>query len=240
MRPTRYLLLHRFPLALVVLGAMGALAPAHAGSPMVVDDADIVDAQACQLESWVQHARAGNEYWVLPACNFSGSVEWSLGALRVSESAGHGQAVAAQMKMLLRPLQADDWGAGLALGMVNGSHDGGHGSDWYMYAPVSWSLRGDAVLVHANLGWQRMHASGAGGITWGLGMEARLGDSSWLLAEVYDEERGAASFQLGLRHALIADRVEVDLAVGDRLGSVRERHVALSLRLLSRPFLGTR
>lgn len=230
----------RHQLALLVVGMAAVVVSAHAGSPMVVDDADIVDARSCQLESWVQRASAGNEYWMLPACNFTGNVEWTLGALRVSESGERGHAVAAQAKILLRPLETDGWGAAVALGVVSGRHDGDRGRDWSVSAPVSWSLRGDAVLIHANLGWQQTHASRTGGVTWGLGTETRLGNSSWLLAEVYDEEQGAASFQLGLRHALVADRVEIDLAVGDRLGSTRDRHVALGLRLLSRPFLGGR
>lgn len=238
MHLNRLSMLRRGQLLLGATLAVASLAPVHAGSPMVVDDADIVDAQSCQLESWVHRERGRSEYWMLPACNFSGGVELTLGALRVTERGSRGHAMVGQAKILLRPLQDNGWGAALAVGAVQGRHDGAHGRDWYAYVPVTWSLGGDAVLIHASVGWQRMQASGDAGVTWGLGTETRLGDSTWLLAEAYDEEQGASSFQLGVRHSLIVDRVEIDLAVGDRFGSTRERHVALGLRLLSGPFLG--
>ena len=47
---------------------------AHAARPMVTDDARIVDAKACQLESWVRHDPDSTQLWALPACNPTGNL----------------------------------------------------------------------------------------------------------------------------------------------------------------------
>jgi hypothetical protein len=58
-------------------------AQAHAGRPMVVDDAGIVAHRVCQMEAWTQRNQDTSEYWAVPACNFSGNLEVAVGAARV-------------------------------------------------------------------------------------------------------------------------------------------------------------
>lgn len=69
--------------------ALCSLAPtANAARPMVADDARIVDAKACQLESWVKKNRNSTEYWALPACNFTGNLELTMGGARTHDDTG--------------------------------------------------------------------------------------------------------------------------------------------------------
>ncbi len=51
----------------------------HAARPMIVDDACIIDAKSCQLETWMKNNRDSAEYWALPARNFTGNLELTLG-----------------------------------------------------------------------------------------------------------------------------------------------------------------
>lgn len=100
--------------------ALAALLPwgaPQAARPMVTDDARIVDAQACQVESWVKRNPDSTEYWAQPACNFTGNLELSLGAAKGKDDHGTRTAdVALQAKTLFKPLEPDGWGWGLAVG----------------------------------------------------------------------------------------------------------------------------
>lgn len=52
---------------------------AFAARPMLTDDARVVDAKSCQLETWVRENIDSTEYWALPACNFTGNLELTVG-----------------------------------------------------------------------------------------------------------------------------------------------------------------
>ena len=68
-------------LAVVVCAAA---APAlRAGQPLVTDDAAIVAPKTCQLEAWTHSTDGGHEYWVQPACNFTGNLELAVGGARM-------------------------------------------------------------------------------------------------------------------------------------------------------------
>lgn len=221
------------------LAALGvANTPSHAARPMETDDARIVDAKACQVESWVRSNRGSTEYWALPACNFTGNLELTLGGGR-THAHGHSQTTdqVLQGKTVLRPLQTNGWGLGLAAGTV-GHPQAAAGRDWYAYAPVSFSLRDDAALVHANIGWLRDGSARRERLTWGLGTEVQLAANTWLIAETFGQNQGRPWHQLGLRHWLVADRVQLDATYGSRNGTgTRERWFSIGLRLLTPAFL---
>jgi hypothetical protein len=104
--------------SITLAGSLAGL-PAWAARPMITDDARLVDAKSCQVESWVRRNRDSTEFWALPSCNFTGNLELTLGGSRTRE-AGRTETtdVVAQGKTLLRPLATDSWGVGLALGTV--------------------------------------------------------------------------------------------------------------------------
>jgi hypothetical protein len=211
--------------------------PAHAARPMVTDDARIVDAKACQLESWVKRSPDSTEFWALPACNFTGNLELTLGSASTRE-AGHSRTtdVVMQGKTLFKALDTNGWGMGLAAGTVR--HPAADARDWYAYVPTSFSFRDDAVLVHTNLGWLREGNTRRNRLTWGLGTEAQLAEHSWLIAETFGQNRDRPFHQLGLRHWLVPDRVQLDATYGNRNGGgSNERWFSIGLRLLSVPFL---
>ncbi len=226
------------PYMLVLAGAMGMLAAsAHAARPMVTDDARIVDPKACQMESWVRRNHGDTEYWSVPACNFTGNLELSMGGARTyQEGLGtHTTDQLIQGKTVFKPLETDGWGWGLVMG-TNG-HPGA-GREWYGYVPVSASFAGDMVVLHTNFGRQHDPAAQRDNATWGLGSETRLGDGSWLIAETFGQQHGKGMFQVGMRHWIVPDHVQVDVTYGNRWnGSVETRWISVGLRLLSAPFL---
>ncbi len=223
--------------------AAGLAAPCgHAARPMVTDDARTVDAKACQVESWVRRNRASTEWWALPACNFTGNLELTLGGARTADPDGlRTSDLVLQGKTLLRPMTTNGWGIGLAAGTVR--HPATEASrselgDLYAYVPASFSFRDDRFVLHTNLGWLRQKSAARDRATWGVGSESMLSAHTWLIAETYGTNQGRPFFQLGLRHWIIPNRVQVDATLGNRFGtSGDERWISIGLRLLSPAFL---
>lgn len=215
----------------------------HAARPMITDDARIVDANACQLESWVRRNRNGTEAWALPACNFTGNVEVALGGATHRESSGESSGprtsdVVMQGKTIFKPLDINGWGMGLAVGAIR--HRAGHArsTDWYAYLPTSISVGEGAVVVHANGGWLQEREDRKNRLTWGLGTEARLANRTWLIAEMFGQSSDKAGYQFGVRHWLMPERIQIDATFGARVGDAGgERWISIGLRVLSVPFL---
>lgn len=209
---------------------------AHAARPMVTDDARLVDPYACQVESWVRREQGRTEAWALPGCNVTGNLELTAGgAVRNAEGSTHLAARVLQAKTLMRTLQPNDWGWGVVVGTVQ-DPQAGRGREWYAYAPISRSLLEDRVVVHANLGWAREQESRAHRFTWGLGSETQLGARSWLVAETFGRGSDQPLYQVGVRHWVVPDRVQVDTTYGNRVGG-GGHWVSIGLRLLSPAWL---
>lgn len=226
----------RSRLALAFAFAM-TMTSAHAGRPMTVEDAGLADARSCELESWVQHNRASTEYWAVSGCNFSGNFELALGAARITGEQGNHPTAVLQGKTLFKPLAPDDWGAGLVFGnqfRFGGSVIG----DLYASVPVSFSFKDDRYIVHMNGGWLREKASGRHAMTWGLGAETRLTERTTLTSETFGLQRDKPFFQLGLKHWLLVDRLQLDASYGDRFGrSGAERYMSVGMVLFSNAML---
>lgn len=97
----------------------GCVGKAWAARPFVTDDARLTTAGSCQLESWIRNYSASHEVWALPACNPLGNFEVTLGG-GVSRNLEQRSTTdyILQAKTLLRPLSTNDWGIGMAAGMV--------------------------------------------------------------------------------------------------------------------------
>jgi hypothetical protein len=85
--------------------------PVHAARPMVTDDARIVDAKACQVESWVRRNDSSTEFWALLACDPTGNLEITFGGA-LTRDGGLTQTtdVVLQGKTIFRPLETNGWG----------------------------------------------------------------------------------------------------------------------------------
>jgi len=222
-------------LALLTLGAPDA----RAARPMITDDARVVDPKACQVESWARRNQDGtNEFWAQPACNFTGNLEVTVGGAVTRESGGstRGSAQVLQGKTLFKPLDANGWGWGLALGTMRDPGAGG-GRNWYGYVPASFSFLDDRFVLHANVGWQRDQGTRRNHVTWGLGSEAQLSERTFLIAETFGAADGKPHYQMGVRYWLVPERVQVDTTYGNRFGGGGDRWISVGLRLLSPAFL---
>lgn len=229
---------------LLAAAVVVALAPcAHAARPMITDDARIVDAKACQVESWVKRNESSTEAWALPACNPTGNLELTFGGARTWVR-GEGSAFTdhqVQAKTLFQPLEPNGLGYGLAVGTLRHPHResaNGWPGDYYAYVPVSKSFADDFWVMHVNVGAFRKRDEGRTQGTWGWGNEIRVRDELFVIPEIFGNDRGRPFYQAGVRFWVVKDRVQIDTTYGNRLTSgTAERWISVGLRLLSPPLL---
>ncbi|MFC7287478.1 hypothetical protein ACFQPC_05445 [Herminiimonas glaciei] len=239
---TLTLLRHPALRTLLGLGLAASCLNTHAARPMITDDARIVDAKACQVESWVKSNKGSTEYWAIPACNFTGNLEVSFGGSAINQNGStQNQSYVIQGKTLFKTLEPNGWGIGLAFGnaMQPRSDTERHLlSSPYAYVPASFSFKDDRFVLHTNVGWLHDKPNNRNRATWGLGSETQLAERTWLIAETFDQSAGKPFYQLGVRHWLVPDHVQIDTTYGNRFGSgSEERWISIGLRLLSVPFL---
>lgn len=233
--------MRRASFAAAALAIANAAMDAHAARPMITDDARIVDAKACQLETWTRRSRDAREYWALPACNFTGNLELTVGGGRTpgGEPGGFSDQVV-QGKTLVRPLRTNDWGMAFTLGTarhLRREAANGWPGDPYVNVPVSLSTMDDRWVVHFNGGAVYRRDEKRATATWGLGNEVQLTPSLYLIPEAFRNEPGRPFFQMGLRYWIVKDRVQLDATYGNRFVSQDQRWISIGLRLLTPPFL---
>ena len=214
----------------------------YCARPMVTDDARIVDPKSCQLESWTKVNRGSSEFWALPGCNFGENFEITYGgAVTRDNSETHKTDTLLQAKTLLRKLDTNGYGIGLVVGHVQQPRENTRDDligDAYFYVPVTFSMRDDKFLLHTNLGAIHSKADQVNRATWGVGAEAQLSESTYLIAEMYGESGSRAFHQVGLRYWIIPNRVQFDTTYGNRFAnSGDEQWMTFGLRFLSSPFL---
>lgn len=206
--------------------------PAWAGRPLTTDDATILGDKSCQVQSWMQRNASQTEYWLLPACNFSGNLEWTVGSVRtVGSGRARNQAVV-QGKTIFKPLEANGWGLGLAVGSQFDS-DRAEDGNFFVNLPLSFSFHDDRVLLHLNAGWLHKNATGDDVATWGVASEWQWNARTGLSVETFRQDVGKPYYQFSVRHQL-TERLQIDASYGHRFdGSEQGRFVSIGIVLVA-------
>lgn len=189
--------------------SLAAQSAQAAGGPYVVDDADVVDPGSCELEAF--HARRGGDasvFSVAPVCTLAG-VEWTLGLTRARIDGEREDGVELSAKRLLRPVETGGVGVALAAGIGRGL-SGGSLAEGFVNLPVTWEPV-EALRLHLNLGTAYAREDRSWVATGGVGFDWTLTDRLNLLGEHFRDGDGLSGWQLGLRPALVEDRVFLDL-----------------------------
>lgn len=198
----------------VIAFAIGAATlPVNGARPMVTDDARIVDAKACQIESWVRRNDSSTEFWALPACNPTPNIEITFGgALTRDGDLTQTTDVVVQSKTIFRLLETNGWGVGLAVGAIRHPDLDSERllDEWHGYVPLTFSLNEDRAFIHTNLGVNRDREEDTCRLTWGIGTEIAANASGFPIAETFGENRGKPLFQVGYRHWIVPNRVQVE------------------------------
>ena len=227
-----------WPPALAVLAL--AASETRAARPMVIDDARLLEAKACQLEAWMRRDSNSTEYWALPACNFTGNLELTFGAARTHADSNGLTDTVLQGKTSLRALETNGWGVGLVLGTVRHPRrelENGWPGDTYVNVPVSKSMHDDRWAVHFNAGAAYRRHEKRTLPTWGLGAEIDLTPALQFIPELFHFEPGRPFYQVGVRYELVKDLLQLDATYGDRLVSQGERWFTIGVHIQTAPFI---
>ena len=208
---------------------------------MIVDDASIVDAKACQFESWMDRRSESATYWVLPACNFTGNLELTVGgAWTYKAGSTRNTGVVLQGKTIFKSLETNGWGLGLTAGSLWQPKDDSNHRAYalYAYLPASISFKDDRIIVNGNLGWNRNSEERVSHLDWGIAAQAEVTKPLFLFAEVFGQERGHPFFHFGFWYWIVPERVQVNAAYGNRFGTPSGGYwFSLGFSLFSVPFL---
>ena len=195
------------------LAGLGALVPTlaqGAGGHYEVEDAELVDPSACELETWHSRVDADNhESNAILTCNPAGGFEIGAGAERLLED-GSGYDTIAEFNAKALLAQDESWAVGIHAADFR-SHNAGQIPEWEVRLPVTLEpLQGLAVHLNAGWSWQRGQDNKN---LWGLGAEQALVKGVNLIAETFGSDRGGSTFaQAGLRFEL--GSTELDLGYG--------------------------
>ena len=195
----------RFIALTAILLVIPSRAPASGGS-YLVDDASVVGAGHCQVESWLRAWSQGSDgLWTVPACGV-GAVEFGLALDRQQGAPGVG--VSPALKWQLR--NGDASGIGLAVA-VNSTYQNGRRTTSQAYASSSFGLDdARSFMVNLNLGVDQKRGKGAHALE-GVGIEYALDDRWSLLAERLWSHQGISD-QAGVR--MTVGNATVDLVAG--------------------------
>jgi len=98
-----------------LLWTVVATSLAFAGHPLIVDDATIVDVKTCQFESWMDRDSKSSTFWILPACNFTGNLELTVGGAWTHKAGStRNTEVALQGKTIFKSLDSKWLGPGIS------------------------------------------------------------------------------------------------------------------------------
>ena len=220
---------------------MGALAAsAHAGQPLVTDDAAVVAPKTCQLEAWIDSEHEGRQYWAQPACNFTGNLELAVGGARtVPHSGATSSLVQLQAKTVLFSADDDAWSFGMAAGAGRDTATS-HGRSAFQlyYARALASLHPSSDLeIDLNLGAANVYGTGTFAVA-AAAVQYTIAGHVQLLGEVYRGEPGRASYQVGARYIVVPDRFEAYASYGNRFnGSSDQWSAIVGIRLQTPAFL---
>jgi hypothetical protein len=227
----KFIIMRSLLFTLVLLIATNAFA----ARPFVTDDARLTTAGSCQLETWVRHYDSSNEFWALPACNFTGNLELTVGGARTKTISGiDTDDYVLQAKTLFRELTTNDYGFGFALGTI--SHPSTFAGpnlmgNTYAYIPFSFSTLNDRFIYHTNVGWLRDKLTLENRMTYGIGAEIRSTDRLLLIAETYGDNKASPYLQAGGRYSVIPNLFQIDTTVGQQFNGVSStRWISFGLR----------
>lgn len=215
-------------------------APAHAGRPLVTEDAGVIEAGQCEIETWAARQRAqgagktdGGTF--APACGLDLPWATQIGAAFSGERDPEGRRYAIGLggKTALKPLTEEEWGFTVAwsLGRAHASGAGWRADDSSLLAVLSVPLQPD-LLLHANLGWVRSPGAARRDSAFWAGAIERTGLGEFdLMAEVFGTNGESAWLNAGVRYWLIRERLSLNASAGTKPAGGREALYTLGAKL---------
>lgn len=217
------------------LAALLACAAAHAGRPLVTEDAAVLGDGECTVETyWGRFgADAASPTRVLSsqfACDVGHRTQLALAAARVRDGDGHGDALTAAGKTVFAGGQgaAAEWS--LAYGAVARRTRGLRVEMDQLYATLVTTVAlGRATSAHLNLGWTGGRHPRDDSTRWALAIETAVSDDLHLVAETFADDRHPAPWLQAGFWVTLSPRLSFNASYGRKTGSGAASAVTLGL-----------
>ncbi|MBE0547216.1 MAG: hypothetical protein IH627_06030 [Rubrivivax sp.] len=221
----------------LVAMAVAAAVDADAGRPLVTEDAGVLAAGECEVESYASRFKSRGEPKVS-----GGSLQFGCGvglgtqvalAATAERSAGlTDRGVALVGKTALNAPQDGAAAYALAWGLVATRARGASykHEDSFINGALTWPLN-DALKLHANLGWSRSQSARQSSTGWALAVEHETTSAWSLLAETFASDRDRSPWvQLAARWTVVPERLFLDGSWGLQTSGQRPRQITLGLK----------
>lgn len=199
------------PPLLACLAAMTA-GHAHAGRPLLTDDAGVNSQGQCQLEAWVDSASDARSHHLAPACGLIDGLELGFELIRVSPSEDQPQARGIGLKWAPDWATWQGWRFGLKAG--TGSEKASDGHQWHQsivgFSAIASLPLDEQWTLHLNLGRERNKLDQISANNYGVAL-AWAPHAHWVVfAEMVGHSNTPATQAVGLRWWLLPDQLGLD------------------------------
>jgi hypothetical protein len=222
--------------ALTAALAISSTGTAWAGRPLQTEDAGVLGAGECEIESFAARERVRDEPTARAlsaqvGCGIGLRSQLALAAARTRAAGEKVDDITLVGKTWLRELDDDDIGVTLAYALgatrLPGASLRHEATEVRAVVTVP---RGD-WQVHANAGWARSEADRLNSTIWGMAAERTGLGPVDLMAEVFGDDRSDPWLNAGLRWNAIPDRLNLDASYGVQMNSARARLLTVGFKL---------
>lgn len=230
---------NRLCAAALLVFSVAAPEAAFAGRPLVTEDAGVLAAGECEIETWFGRARESGAAhvdgaWLQPSCGLPFPLASQIGVALSAEHGGDGRTPgwAISGKTALRKLTDEQWGFALAWSTARTrvAGDSWRQSGASVLAVLSVPIESD-LLAHANLGWTRSEAPRHDAVFWSVAMEKTGVGPFDLMAETYATGGESAWVNTGLRYWVVRERLSLNASAGVKPSGTRETLYTLGAKL---------
>jgi len=219
-------------LVAVALAVVGA--PAHAGRPLVTEDAAVLPAGECSVETYVGRFRADAAPSVRLlssqlGCDVGRNTQLSVAVARVNPTEGPGQFVTLAGKTsLMRQKEGAEWSVAYGLVLRRSAGLRMPLDQAYVTGVGTLPLAG-AWSAHVNLGWTGVHQPHGNTTRWALAVEHAYSDDFHFVAETFGDDHDHRPWVQAGFWAAVTPKVSVNASYGWHAGQDHARALTLGV-----------
>ncbi|VTX94376.1 hypothetical protein [Acinetobacter ursingii] len=190
------------------------------------DDADIVSAKHCQLESAVTRPSGSQaSYQLNTACQFIEGIESSISYTDQFVDAGKGQ-WSAQVKGVIQPMS--QWGMAASLQISQQNEKDKESIQWFLNIPFSLVYLNNTLHIDSNIGYQYSPRN-LNLLRWSLASNLALTPKTSVSVETYNQDQHAPLLQGAIHYSILPNILTFEASIGQRLNTFRERWFGFGL-----------
>ncbi len=209
--------------------------PSWAGRPFTTEDAGVIAARDCELETFGSHVRARAEAserggWAQAGCGIGFNTQLAVGAGRFGSGDESSTLAAITGKTALLPLAEDRFGITLAYALEHLKSPGQRFRHAASSAALVVSIPHGRTITHANLGIVRDRLENKTRGTYALAIE-RVGERGLDVGvEIFGEGSESPWIGTGARYAIKPEKLFVDFSFAVQSGSSEARQLTVGLK----------